>query len=126
MKSSAAHKRACQRYEKTKAGFLMRAYRNMKSRITGVQKRKHHLYVGKTLLDKADFYLWAQESAEFHRLFAAYEASGYDRKLAPSPDRLDSSRGYEAANLEWVTHSENSRRGGLAKKRRPASPEMVL
>lgn len=115
-KSLEAHKRACRRYEKTKAGFLMRAYRNMKSRITGVQKSKHYLYAGKALLGKADFYLWAQDSAEFHLLFAAYEASGYDRKLAPSPDRLDSSRGYEPANMEWVTHSENSRRGGRAKK----------
>lgn len=116
MKSATAHKAACKRYEKTKAGFLMRAYRNMKSRISGVQKAKHHLYAGKALLDKADFYLWAQESAEFHKLFAEYEASGYERKLAPSPDRKDSSRGYEPANMEWVTHSENSRRGGRAKK----------
>jgi hypothetical protein len=35
------------RYEKTKHGFLMRLYRNIKSRITGVQKKKYHLYEGK-------------------------------------------------------------------------------
>ena len=44
------------KYEKTKNGFLMRCYRNMKSRITGVQKQKAHLYVGKSLLEKELFY----------------------------------------------------------------------
>ena len=31
------------KYEKTKKGFLMRLYRNMQSRVQGVQKKKHHL-----------------------------------------------------------------------------------
>lgn len=46
------------RYEKTEAGFLMRMYRNMKSRVTGVQSKKAHLYKGKDLLAKEDFYEW--------------------------------------------------------------------
>ncbi len=118
MKSPEAHKRACLKYEKTKPGFLMRLYRNMKSRITGVQCKKHHLYVGKPLLPKECFYAWALASTEFHQLFATYEASGFDRKLAPSVDRKLSAHGYEVGNMEWVTHQENSRRGGLAKKPR--------
>lgn len=108
------------RYEKTKNGFLMRLYRNMKSRICGVQKAKHHLYDGKCLLEKEDFYTWAQNCDEFHKLFRKWEKSGYDRKLTPSVDRIDSSDGYFVENMEWVTHSENSRRGGLSKARRQA------
>lgn len=44
------------RYEKTPKGFLMRGYRNMQSRVTGVQKKKAHLYLGKELLPRDEFY----------------------------------------------------------------------
>jgi hypothetical protein len=103
------------KYEKTHKGFLMRLYRNMKSRVTGVQHEKFHLYEGKSLLPKDDFYNWALESDEFFHLFMAYTDSGFDRKFAPSVDRKDSSKGYSIDNMEWVTHSENSRRGGKVK-----------
>ncbi len=105
----------CKKYEKTKNGFLMRLYRNMKSRISGVQKKKFHLYEGKSILGKEQFYELALASVEFNRLFEQYLESGYDRKLAPSVDRKDSSLGYEVDNIEFVTHSENSRRGSVAK-----------
>jgi hypothetical protein len=101
-------------YEKTKDGFLMRMYRNMKSRIIGVQKEKFHLYAGKTLLPKEEFYAWAESSHKFHDFFKEWEDSGYKRTLAPSVDRINSALGYEVSNMEWVTHSENSRRGAMA------------
>ncbi len=105
----------CNRYEKTKKGFLMRLYRNMKSRIDGVQKSKHHLYRGLGILDKGIFYKWAINCPEFHSLFDEYESSGYPRKLAPSVDRIDSSVGYRIDNMEFVTMSENSRRGSISR-----------
>jgi len=98
------------RYEKTPGGFLMRAYRNMQSRVTGVQWRKAHLYEGKPLLPREQFYAWARGSAAFWALFRAWEASGHNRKLCPSVNRIDPRRGYELDNMEWVTHSENSAR----------------
>jgi hypothetical protein len=101
------------KYEKTKKGFLMRMYRNMKSRINGVQWQKAHLYCGKKLIEKEVFYKWANGNSKFHELFDAYEKSGYDRKLAPSVDRVNSSIGYELDNMEFVTHSVNSSRGSL-------------
>lgn len=109
---------ACtKKYEKTKKGFLMRLYRNMQSRVTGIQKKKHHLYKGKDLLPRDHFYEWALSSSRFHELFSVWEESGYDRKLTPSVDRIDSRRGYSIINMEWVTHSENSRRGSVSKAR---------
>lgn len=99
------------KYEKTHKGFLMRLYRNMKSRITGVQHLKFHLYEGKELFDKDTFYQWALQQPEFYKLFDAYVASKYNRKLAPSIDRVDSSKGYTFDNVEWVTMQENSIRG---------------
>lgn len=110
-----SHKRACARYEKSKPGFLMRLYRNMQSRVTGVQKLKHHLYAGKELLLREDFYRWANESPRFHALFAEWEASGYERRLSPSVDRVNSERGYTIDNMEWVPFHENCRRSTYAK-----------
>lgn len=101
-------------YEKTPNGFLMRMYRNMKSRILGIQKMKYHLYRDKELLSKEDFYIWAKNNKQFHVLFKTWVQSDHDRKLTPSVDRIDSKLGYSISNMEWVTHSENSRRGSIS------------
>ena len=106
---------ATKKYEKTINGLLMRKYRNMKSRVSGIQKQKSHLYEGKSLLDKEFFYDWALGSADFHKLYKDWVDSDYDRKLCPTVDRIDSSKGYVIGNMEWVTHSENSRRGSLSR-----------
>ncbi len=100
----------CNKYEKTPKGYLMRSYRNMKSRIEGVQSAKFYLYEGLSIMPKDEFYEYL-EDPEFKQLFEEYENSGYDIKLAPSPDRVDSLKGYSKENIEWVTHSMNSRRG---------------
>lgn len=100
-------------YEKSIKGFLVRSYRNMQSRVDGVQIQKHHLYKDKELMPREDFYGFAMGSAEFYELFGKYKESGWSRKLCPSPDRKDSKLGYAIDNLEWVTMSENSRRGTM-------------
>lgn len=101
------------RYERTRKGKLMRLYRNMQSRIFGIQKHKAHLYAGKEILSKEDFYKWAESSPDWERLYLDWEQSGYERKLAPTVDRIDPSRGYTVDNMRWLTHSENSRLGGM-------------
>ena len=103
------------RYEKTPKGFLMREYRNMQSRVTGVQKQKAHLYFGKELLPRDEFYNWAIFHADFVLLYGKWVNNGYDRKLTPTVDRIDSDKGYCLSNMEWVTHSENSRRGAVSR-----------
>ena len=104
-------------YEKTPKGFLMRLYRNMKSRITGVQKEKYHLYKGKYLLDKNVFYKWAEFHPAFVSLFNNYVSNSFPRKLSPSVDRINPDLGYTLENMEWVTMSENSRRSSVTRKR---------
>jgi hypothetical protein len=107
-KSFDAHRRACAKYERhNKRGFLMRAYRNMQSRVNGVQYLKRHLYEGKELLERAAFYEWSLGSAEFHRLFDEWTASGHERRLCPSVDRIDSRIGYVLSNMRWVQFTEN-------------------
>ena len=111
------HNANTQKYEKTPKGFLMRLYRNMESRITGIQKLKHHLYAGKELLSRQDFYDWATSNPDFMPLFQAWEESNYDQRLTPSVDRIDSSKGYTVENMRWLTHSENSRLGSIERNR---------
>lgn len=98
------------RYEKTLNGFVMRLYRNMKSRVTGVQKQKAHLYLNKELLNKEDFYAWIKSNERFLKLFEEYKKFNFDRKLAPTVDRIDSNIGYVLNNMQILTHSENSAR----------------
>lgn len=102
-------------YEKTFKGCLMRKYRNMKSRVEGIQKKKAHIYKGKSILSKEEFYKWAENDPMYAILWEQWKNSGYQRKLSPSVDRIDSTKGYVLGNMQWVTHSENSRRGTLSK-----------
>lgn len=109
---------AYHKYEKTPNGFLMRLYRNMESRIRGIQKQKSHLYQGKYLLPREEFYSWAKKHLPFWRMYVVWVQNNYSRKLTPTVDRLDSAKGYELTNMEWVTHSENSRRGSLSRHKK--------
>lgn len=105
-------------YEKTPKGFLMRTYRNMQSRVTGVQKKKAHLYKDLELLPRNDFYAWTWEDTTFWRLYKQWSASDYDRRLSPSINRIDTNKGYTLGNIEWLTHSTNSSLGGSSPKRK--------
>lgn len=106
------------KYEKTINGFLMRKYRNMESRVKGIQKLKNHLYKGLDLLDRKQYYQWAKSSKTFKYLFKTWIENDYDRKFCPTVDRINSLKGYHLSNMEWITHSENSRRGALSARRR--------
>ena len=110
------------KYEKTFNGFLMRAYRNMKSRVSGIQIAKFHLYKGKSILSKEDFYVWAKSSAELKVLFDAWELNNYDQKLTPSVDRINPTLGYFIENMRWITHSENSRLGAQKRNKNIDTP----
>lgn len=107
------HAEVCKKYEKTFKGHLVRTYRNMKSRILGIQKKKHHLYKGLFILSKDNFYDWSINSLDYQELYNIWNESNYDRKLTPSVDRIDSSKGYELSNMRWITHSENSKLGSI-------------
>jgi hypothetical protein len=63
---SKTNNQCTRKYEKTKSGFIMRMYRNMQSRITGIQWKKRHLYSGKELLSREDFYSFAFNYSAFH------------------------------------------------------------
>ena len=93
----------------------MRTYRNMQSRITGIQYKKHHLYNGKELLSKVEFYDWSLNNISFNKLFEEWEAKNYHNRLTPSIDRIDTKDGYKIDNMQWITHSENSKKGSISR-----------
>jgi len=106
------------KYEKTIDGFLMRAYRNMKSRVTGVQKKKAHLYLGLEILPKEQFYEWSRDNKDFLRLFRNWVLNNYDQKLTPSVNRINPKMGYILENIEWITNSLNSGLSSITRKNR--------
>lgn len=102
-------KESIKNHSKTLNGYLMRTYRNMLSRVTGVTKHKNHLYLGLEILPKLDFYKWSLENSSYKRLHRKWTLSGMDTRLSPSIDRIDPYRGYSLDNMRWVTKSFNSR-----------------
>lgn len=105
------------KYFKTKKGFLVKLYNNMKCRVQGLNPDKRHLYKGLELMDKYDFYDWAFDNPDFHKLFKEWEQANYMRRLTPSVDRIDSRFGYFPLNMEFVPFYENCSRGALSRWR---------
>jgi hypothetical protein len=103
------------KYEKTLMGKLVRTYRNMYTRVSGILKTKQHLYMGLEILSREDFYKWSLENKDYMALHKDWVDSGYDRKLSPSIDRINVSKGYVLENIRWVTHAENSRLGSVSR-----------
>jgi hypothetical protein len=109
---------SAKKYEKTVNGFLVRTYRNMKSRVKGIQKKKAHLYKGLEILSKDEFYDWSRSSNRFKALYERWKLSDYRRTLTPSIDRINPKQGYTLGNMRWLTHSENSRLGAISRNKK--------
>lgn len=107
-------------YEKSLLGYPMRTYRNMLSRVTGVQKKVAHLYQGLEILTKEEFKEWVNGDGrlDYETLHEAWVKSGYEHRLAPSIDRINPDVGYVIGNIRWITQSENSRLGGISSRRK--------
>jgi hypothetical protein len=108
-------------YEKAPKGFLSRCYSNMRQRVSGEQNQdRPHIYKNKKLqlMSKKEFMAWAATSMVFWTLYAEYSLNGFQRRMAPSPDRLDSNKGYTIDNLQWVPFHENARRASQSKKKK--------
>ncbi len=101
----------------TITSFLNKVYNDMRARVNGKTKKSDSkYYVGKPILAKEIFVLWAKNHPDFLRLYKQYYMSRFDRKLSPSVNRMDSNLGYTLGNIEWVTLSNNCMMAGSAKK----------
>jgi len=56
---------------------------------------------------RTEFKLWALSDVEYNKIYSAWVASGCEKDLAPSIDRLDETKGYSFDNVQWVTSDQN-------------------
>jgi hypothetical protein len=99
-------------------GFLCSLYTHMKNRVTGSDKTQKKFYLGLPILDRQEFYTWALKDREFNRLFFGWKRTGYSRRSCPSINRINSSLGYVAGNMNWLTQKANSALGGKTKRKK--------
>ena len=99
--------------KKNKRMYLVDKYESMKQRVNGthVSKRHQHIYVGLELMDRDEFIENSLKDPEYNKLHDEWANSNYEYKLAPSTDRVNGDIGYLWENIDWVTHSVNSRNG---------------
>ena len=57
-----------------------------------------------------EFYDWITKGLSFNHIFDNWENSGYMKKLKPSVDRLDDTKGYSLGNIRLVTWEENNKK----------------
>lgn len=94
-----------QRYRKPDR-YLKHKYCQIKTRCDG---KGHGSYLGREYLSKDEWTEWCKKTQKtFMSLWYNWVESGYKRKLAPSVDRIDNSKGYTPDNMQWITQSQNS------------------
>ncbi len=103
---------------KSYSGFAHALYQSMKGRVTGTRTGSER-YIGKGLLSKSDFEVWIFNNPDYPILYESYKNSGFNRELAPSVDRKESSGGYTIDNIRLMTTIENISLGlAVAHKKR--------
>jgi hypothetical protein len=84
-------------------------YRSMFRRIKGMNK--HSNLIGKDLMPWPFFLDWCNSTKkDFIKIHRKWKKSNFERKLAPSIDRIDNTKGYTFGNLQWITQSQNSKK----------------
>lgn len=108
-------------WQRTKPGMISRAYAAIKCRCLGRQKTSL-IYAGLPFISLEDFTAWSMYSPELDKCIAEWKAANYERRLTPSIDRIDSTKGYVLGNLQWVSFSVNASRG--TRKKGPRKPRV--
>lgn len=106
---------AKKKWRRSPRGYLNRVYGGIKTRCTNTKHKKNAKYHGLPVMSWDEFVQWGL-TPEFEKMYAAYLQSGKDRKLAPSVDRIDPTKGYVLGNVQWLTLSDNSKRVGKTVK----------
>ncbi len=90
--------------------FLYHKYKNIENRV---MRENNSSAYGKFMPTWNEFFKAFHKNKKLKKLMNEWAKSGFERKLVPSVDRIDDNFGYEIDNIQWITWSENSRKGAL-------------
>lgn len=79
--------------------FIQRSWNGIKQRCRAFKRTN-------SFKSKEDYSNWAYDN-NFEEIWDGYRKSGFKSDFAPSPDRLDTNKGYLKSNLQLVTWKEN-------------------
>lgn len=74
-------------------------------------RRDKNYALRKCTFSKPEFLAFALKSNQFHEKFRDWRSGGYQYRLSPSVDRVDSDGDYTLSNIQFLSISENSRKG---------------
>lgn len=112
-------KECCKRYARGKdtrvsdmARYRGNPTRYLKHKYYGIRARcggsGHDSYRGREALSAEEWEDFCRETyAQFIEMYTAWQKGGYDRRLAPSIDRIDNNGGYTRGNIQWLAMAEN-------------------
>lgn len=101
--------KACQ-YNLQKKKALNRTYTIMLQRTKGKNTCRPDIYAGLPICTRQEFLDRFMACPAYEKIYDAWIASGKERRLAPSPDRLVGKLGYVLSNIQMVAFGENVRR----------------
>lgn len=110
------HPEGQQKYNRTLRGVISNRWTKMRERVEGKTPKGREKYLGLYLCPKDLFIEWASSDKALIELHRNWVLNNYSMKFSPSIDRIDSTKGYSIDNMQWMTHSENSRKRLYPKK----------
>lgn len=96
--------------------FLSNLYYGMQRRVNGKSTKRPDLYIGKPIMPKDVFLSWSKNHPDFLALYKRWVMSNFDRKMTPTLNRMNSTKGYTLNNVEWMTNAQNCGLAGSVRK----------
>lgn len=91
----------------TPTQLLNRVYKNMRQRVTGIQKNYSHIYLGLLILSKEEFINFSLLDKNFNKLYIEWGEHSFKRMYTPSIDRINGNKGYTLDNMRWLPNWHN-------------------
>lgn len=100
------------RQRKNKKRILNHRYNQIRQRVDGRATRDYKVN-GSKMLSREEYFEWCNENMKiFDKIYDSWRESGFARGLTPSIDRVNNNLGYVPNNMQWLTLSQNSKKGG--------------